>query len=168
MARSKLSQSWRDITREWSTTPRRPSPKAATCGKTPNGLYENHDPDQPDYNLRGRLTTDADGHFAFVAVRPVPYPIPADETAGELLRFMGHHPYRPGHIHFILAKDGYRTLVSQVFDSSSDWLDNDSVFAVKDSLVADFTPSDDGKTDLKVRFDFVMKAQANDARIAAE
>jgi hypothetical protein len=21
----------------------------------PNGLYENHDPDQPDYNLRGRL-----------------------------------------------------------------------------------------------------------------
>ena len=134
----------------------------------PNGLYENHDPDQPDYNLRGRLVTDADGHFAFVAVRPVPYPIPDDETAGELLRFMGHHPYRPGHIHFILAKDGYRTLVSQVFDADSDWLDDDSVFAVKDSLVARFEPASDSRTDLKVRFDFVMKAQAATAQLAAE
>lgn len=134
----------------------------------PNGLYENHDHDQPDYNLRGRLTTDADGHFAFVAVRPVPYPIPDDETAGELLRFMGHHPYRPGHIHFILQKDGYRTLVSQVFDADSDWLDNDSVFAVKDSLVAKFEPANDGRTDLKVNFDFVLKAEAASGRMAAE
>lgn len=134
----------------------------------PNGLYENHDHDQPDYNLRGRLTTDGDGHFAFVAVRPVPYPIPSDKTAGELLRYMGHHPYRPGHIHVIVAKDGYRTLVSQVFDADSDWLDNDSVFAVKDDLVTTFERSTEGKTDLRVRFDFVLKAEAPGARIAAE
>lgn len=133
----------------------------------PNGLYENHDPDQPDFNLRGRFLTDASGHFAFRAVRPVPYPIPSDETAGELLRGMGHHPNRPGHIHFILSKDGYRTLVSQVYDSSSDWLDNDSVFAVKESLVAEFKPAGDGlDTDLHVQFNFIMKSEAQ--ALAAE
>ncbi|TRW98865.1 hydroxyquinol 1,2-dioxygenase [Paracoccus sp. M683] len=134
----------------------------------PNGLYENHDPDQPDFNLRGRFETDENGHFAFRAVRPVPYPIPDDETAGELLRAMGHHPNRPGHIHFILAKDGYRTLISQVFDSSSDWLDNDSVFAVKESLVAEFNKAgEELDQDLYVNFDFVLKPQQASAAKAA-
>lgn len=134
----------------------------------PNGLYENHDPDQPDYNLRGRFLTDAEGHYAFRAVRPVPYPIPSDETAGELIRAMGHHPNRPGHMHFMISKDGYRSLVSQIFDSSSDFLEKDSVFAVKESLVAEFRPAgDEYDTDLYVRFDFVMKA-AEAAALAAE
>ncbi len=133
----------------------------------PNGLYENHDPDQPDFNLRGRFLTDENGHYAFRAVRPVPYPIPDNETAGELLRAMGHHPNRPGHMHFILSKDGYRTLVSQVYDSDSDWLDNDSVFAVKESLVGKFNPAGDNlDTDLHIQFDFVLKAA--EAAIAAE
>lgn len=135
----------------------------------PNGLYENHDPDQPDFNLRGRFVTDADGHYAFRAVRPVPYPIPDNETAGELLRYMGHHPNRPGHMHFILSKDGYRPLISQIYDSSSEWLDNDSVFAVKDSLIADFKPAGgDLDTDLHVTFDFVLKDDDTAGQIAAE
>ncbi|WP_108259070.1 dioxygenase family protein [Mangrovicoccus ximenensis] len=135
----------------------------------PNGLYENHDPEQPDYNLRGRFETDENGHYAFRAIRPVPYPIPSDETAGELLRYMGHHPNRPGHMHFMIARDGYRTLISQVYDSSSDWLDNDSVFAVKDSLVGEFRPADPALgTDLHVTFDFVLKAAAAEDAIAAE
>ncbi len=123
----------------------------------PNGLYENHDHDQPDYNLRGRFETDAEGHFRFVAVRPVPYPIPEDVTAGELIRAMGHHPNRPGHIHFIVSKPGYGTLVSQIFDASSAWLDNDSVFAVKQGLVAEFVPTDAHDTDLYCRFDFALR-----------
>ena len=135
----------------------------------PNGLYENHDPDQPDYNLRGRFETDANGHYAFRALRPVPYPIPDNETAGELLRFMGHHPNRPGHMHFIISKDGYRPLISQVYDGSSKWLDNDSVFAVKDSLVAQFHKAGpELDTDLHVVFDFVLKPQVATQSIAAE
>ncbi|PCH98564.1 MAG: hydroxyquinol 1,2-dioxygenase [Rhodobacteraceae bacterium] len=123
----------------------------------PNGLYENHDADQPDYNLRGRFTTDENGHYAFNAVRPVPYPIPDNETAGELLRGMGHHPNRPGHMHFILSKDGYRTLVSQIYDAESDWLDDDSVFAVKESLIGHFHKTNEHDTDLHIKFDFVLK-----------
>ncbi len=80
---------------------------------------------------------------------------------------MGHHPNRPGHMHFILSKDGYRPLISQIYDSSSDWLDNDSVFAVKDSLVGEFRKAgDDLDTDLHVQFDFVLKAE--ETQIAAE
>lgn len=135
----------------------------------PNGLYENHDHDQPDYNLRGRFETDENGYFALRAVRPVPYPIPDNETAGELLRYMGHHPNRPGHLHFILAKDGFRTLVSQVFDSTSDWLDNDSVFAVKNSLIGEFAPGKpEHGTDLYLRFDFTLKPGESATALAAE
>lgn len=125
----------------------------------PNGLYENHDANQPDFNLRGRFRTDAEGRYSFRALRPVPYPIPEDETAGELLRYMGHHPYRPGHMHFLIQKPGYRTLVSQIFDGSSKWLDNDSVFAVKDDLVADFVPTPEAEDDLHVTFDFALKRE---------
>ncbi|KND16157.1 dioxygenase [Pannonibacter phragmitetus] len=135
----------------------------------PNGLYENHDPAQPDFNLRGRFETDENGHYAMRALRPVPYPIPDNETAGELLRMMGHHPNRPGHLHMLLAKDGYRTLVTQIYDSESRWLDEDSVFAVKDSLIGTFEPGRaEHGTDLYLRFDFVLKDAAAEQQIAAE
>ena len=131
----------------------------------PNGVYENLDPDQPEYNLRGRFETDENGHYAFVAVRPVPYPIPDNETAGELLRYMGHHPNRPGHMHFFISKDGFRPLISQIYDSESKWLDDDSVFAVKESLIGTFKKAAPVlKTDLHFEFDFVIKSEA----IAAE
>ena len=135
----------------------------------PNGVYENLDPDQPEYNLRGRFETDEKGHYAFVAVRPVPYPIPEDETAGELLRYMGHHPNRPGHMHFIISKDGYRPLISQIYDADSAWLENDSVFAVKESLIGKFKPAPkELGTDLHFEFDFVLKAGAGKQAVAAE
>ena len=134
----------------------------------PNGLYENHDPSQPDYNLRGRFETDENGHYALVAVRPVPYPIPEDETAGELLRFMGHHPNRPGHLHFIVQKDAFRPLITQIYDADTAWLDNDSVFAVKESLIGKFEKAPEGAdTDLVLRFDFVLR-RAEEAQMAAE
>ena len=135
----------------------------------PNGIYENLDPDQPEYNLRGRFEADENDHYAFFAVRPVPYPIPEDETAGELLRFMGHHPNRPGHMHFIMSKDGYRPLISQIYDADSKWLEDDSVFAVKQSLIGKFKPAPAHLgTDLHFEFDFVLKAQAEATALAAE
>jgi catechol 1,2-dioxygenase len=134
----------------------------------PNGLYENHDPNQPAYNLRGRFETDAQGHYEIRALRPSPYPIPDNETAGELIRYMGHHPNRPAHLHMILAKDGYRTLVSQIYDEESKYLDEDAVFAVKNSLIGKFLPARPGDdTDLYIKFDFTLKA-ADATKIAAE
>jgi catechol 1,2-dioxygenase len=135
----------------------------------PNGLYEQQDPDQPDYNLRGRFTTDADGKYAFVGLRPVPYPIPYDGAAGELLNYMGHHPWRPGHIHFMVSKDGYQSLISQIYDADTKYLDSDSVFAVKESLIGKLSPAPAGTgTDLIMEFDFRLKRLPAQARIAAE
>lgn len=134
----------------------------------PNGLYENHDHDQPDYNLRGRFETDANGHYALRAIRPVPYPIPSDETAGELIRYMGHHSMRPGHLHMMVTRDGYRSLISQIYDSSSPHLDDDSVFAVKEALIGEFRKAPEGAdTDLTLRFDFILP-RAEAKRMAAE
>ncbi|KHQ50978.1 dioxygenase family protein [Mameliella alba] len=135
----------------------------------PNGLYEQQDPDQPDYNLRGRFLTEADGSYEFVGLRPEPYPIPYDGAAGELLNFMGHHPMRPGHIHFMISKEGYKPLISQIYDSQTEYLDNDAVFAVKESLIGDMTPAPEGAdTDLVMQFDFRLKPAAAAEAVAAE
>lgn len=48
-----------------------------------NGLYEQQDPDQADFNLRGKFTTDKNGYYGLYCIRPVPYPVPYD---GELNR----------------------------------------------------------------------------------
>lgn len=68
-----------------------------------NGLYEQQDPDQAEFNLRGKFKTDAEGRYCFYCLRPTPYPIPDDGPAGELLRLLDRHPWRPAHIHIIVS-----------------------------------------------------------------
>ena len=47
-----------------------------------NGMYENTDPSQAEFNCRGRLRAAGDGSYRFWTVKPVPYPIPKDGPAG--------------------------------------------------------------------------------------
>lgn len=68
----------------------------------PNGLYEQQDENQVDFNLRGRFTTGKDGQYSFYCLRPTSYPIPGDGPAGKLLQLLDRHPMRPAHIHFIV------------------------------------------------------------------
>jgi protocatechuate 3,4-dioxygenase beta subunit len=103
-----------------------------------NRLYAVQDRDAPEHHLRGRFLTRDDGSYAFIAVRPVPYPIPDDGPVGRMLASTGRHPWRPAHIHIIVRAPGYRKLTTHVFDSSSEYLDSDAVFAVKPSLLRDF------------------------------
>ena len=70
----------------------------------PNGLYEQQDENQVDFNLRGRFTTGKDGVYSFYCLRPTSYPIPYDGPAGKLLQLLDRHPMRPAHIHFIVCK----------------------------------------------------------------
>jgi catechol 1,2-dioxygenase len=51
-----------------------------------DGLYENQEEAQPDYNPRGRYRTDKNGSFELVALIPTAYPVPNDGPIGELLR----------------------------------------------------------------------------------
>lgn len=104
------------------------------------GLYEQQDGDQAQHNLRGRFLTREDGSYAFYCLRPTPYPVPSDGPGGKLLDLMDRHHYRPAHIHFIVQCDGHKPITTQIFDSESAYLDNDTVFAVKESLVVKFEP----------------------------
>jgi catechol 1,2-dioxygenase len=122
---------------------------------SPFGLYENQDPDQPDHNLRGRFETNADGRFHFRSVRPTGYPVPTDGPCGELLRAQDRHPYRPAHIHFMFSKEGYKTLVTQVFANDDNCIAADVVFGVTAALSGDFERLPDGTA--RLEFDFVMQ-----------
>jgi hydroxyquinol 1,2-dioxygenase len=86
---------------------------------------------------RGHLRTDRDGRYRFWAVTPTPYPIPDDGPVGRLLRATGRSPMRASHLHLMVVADGYRTLVTHVFPRGDAYLDSDSVFGVRDSLVVD-------------------------------
>jgi hydroxyquinol 1,2-dioxygenase len=103
-----------------------------------NSLYTVQDPDAPEDHLRGRFRTRADGSYAFVGVRPLPYPVPEDGPVGAMIAATGRHPYRPAHIHMIVSAPGYQPLTTHIFDSTSVYLDSDVVFAVKPSLVREF------------------------------
>ena len=108
------------------------------------GFYDVQQPGtQPRANGRGLFTTDADGAYWFRTIVPSHYPIPVDGPAGDLLTATRRHPYRPAHIHFIVSAPGHRTLTTHIFVASSQYLESDAVFAVKKSLIANFTPTDD-------------------------
>jgi protocatechuate 3,4-dioxygenase beta subunit len=77
-----------------------------------------------------------------VAVRPVPYPIPNDGPVGRMLDSTGRHPWRPARIHAIARAPGHRTTVTHFFDEQSEYLDSDTVFAVKPSLLRRFVERD--------------------------
>ncbi len=105
---------------------------------SPEGFYENQDPVQADMNLRGQFTTDADGHIAFRSVKPAGYPIPIDGPVGELLRAQGRHNMRPAHLHFLAVKDGFKTLVSQVYVNDDKFLETDAQFGVTRHLIGNY------------------------------
>lgn len=115
-----------------------------------NGLYEQQDGEQPEMNLRGRFVTDENGDFHFCTVKPRYYPVPGDGPVGQMLRAVRRHNFRPAHIHFILTKDGYEPVVTQLFDRNDGYIASDVVFGVKESLVVDFTRI--GDPDLARRF----------------
>jgi len=103
-----------------------------------NRLYGVQDNDAPETHLRGRFCARQDGSYAFLGVRPVPYPIPDDGPVGAMLAASGRHPWRPAHIHMIVSAPGYETLTTHIFDADSPYLDSDAVFAVKPSLLRRF------------------------------
>jgi hydroxyquinol 1,2-dioxygenase len=109
-----------------------------------HGFYDVQQPGtQPKGNGRGLFTCDDDGRFWFRTVTPSAYPIPTDGPVGRLLTATGRHPYRPAHIHFIVAADDHLPVTTHVFVAGSPYLDSDAVFAVKQRLIRDFARVDD-------------------------
>ena len=101
----------------------------------PNGLYSSQDPDQDTYSFHGLQTTGTDGRYGFTTVRPVEYTVPSDGPVGDILNACGRHPWRPSHLHFIVKANGYRPLVTEIFPEDDPYLDQDTVFGVREDLV---------------------------------
>ena len=110
---------------------------------SPVGFYDNQDPAQADYNLRGKFTTDGDGRFWFRSVKMVGYPIPTDGVVGRLLKAQDRHPYRPAHLHALIFKPGFKVLISQVYDPTDPHIDTDVQFGVTKALIGDFIRHDE-------------------------
>jgi hydroxyquinol 1,2-dioxygenase len=110
---------------------------------SPEGFYENQDPVQADMNLRGKFTTDAEGHISFRSVKPAGYPIPIDGPVGELLRAQGRHNMRPAHLHFLVYKPGFKTLISQLYVPDDKHIATDVQFGVTRHLIGDYIRRDE-------------------------
>ncbi|MBS1302748.1 dioxygenase [Loktanella sp. SALINAS62] len=112
-----------------------------------DGTFENQNPDsQPDYNLRGRFVTDAQGVVTFRTVRPAGYSLPADGPVAALLRALDLSLVRPAHIQFRVAATGFQTLVTHVFDKSDPQIGADPLWCAAPDLLADFGDKTTGFT----------------------
>lgn len=122
--------------------------------------YSHFQPDVPEYNLRGQITTDADGSFEFETVVPAPYQVPNEGATGQLLKALGRHSFRPGHIHFKLSHDQAAPLTTQIYFEGDPWLGSDVVGAAKESLATKLLWEEDGDggRSATCSYDFVLPA----------
>jgi catechol 1,2-dioxygenase len=53
--------------------------------------------------------------------------------------------------------DGYKPVTTQIFDKDSKYLEDDSVFAVKDALTVEFVPrKGDKEAELELQYDIQL------------
>jgi len=105
----------------------------------PNGLYASQDTEQDTFSFHGLMTVGDDGRYAFTTVKPVEYTVPSDGPVGDILRACGRHPWRPSHLHYIVKAPGFKPLVTEVFPDDDPYLDQDTVFGVREDLVMHYT-----------------------------
>ncbi len=112
-----------------------------------HGIY-----DRTGDHLRGLIHSDADGRYRIETVVPDDYAEHNHDPIGELFRAMGKHNTRAAHIHLKVSVGGRVLLTTQIFMSTSDFLDKDYVEgAVSDDLVVALAP--DGRGGFTARFD---------------
>ena len=130
----------------------------------PNGLYASQDEEQDTFSFHGLMTVGDDGRYAFTTVKPVEYTVPSDGPVGDILRACGRHPWRPSHLHFIVKAPGYRTLVTEIFPEDDPYLDQDTVFGVRDDLVMTYHEKDAAEFPAGM----VLSGKVNDSFLAVE
>jgi hydroxyquinol 1,2-dioxygenase len=95
------------------------------------------------FELRGRVKANAKGEYAFKSYKPKFYSVPVDGPVGDLIRATGNHHMRPAHMHAIVSAPGYQQVITHVFVENDPYLEQDAVFAVKDSLIGHYRKVDD-------------------------
>lgn len=103
-----------------------------------NGMYWQMDDKQPQDNLRCQMRVEEDGSFELLTIRPKPYMVPTDGPVGQLLGMGKRNAWRPAHFHIIVEAPGYKSLITELFDSEDPYIEQCAVFGVRESLVKEF------------------------------
>lgn len=115
-----------------------------------NGIY-----DRAGDHLRGIVRSDPDGRYRVETVVPDDYAEHDHDPIGELFRAMGKTNTRAAHIHLKAGVGGQTLLTTQIFMSSSTFLDRDYVEgAVSEDLIVALQP--DGPQRFRARFDISL------------
>jgi hydroxyquinol 1,2-dioxygenase len=131
----------------------------------PDGAYEAQ-LDVDEARLRATYLSREDGCYCVRTVGPKGYAIPMDGPVGDLIGRTAISHFRPAHVHFLLTADGFRPLITHLFQEGAQYLDSDVVFGTKAELVVAFTPREPGPTPdggscaenwLEARYDFVLQ-----------
>jgi hypothetical protein len=61
------------------------------------------------------------------------------------LRAQGRHNMRPAHLHFLASKDGFKTLISQLYVPDDKFIETDAQFGVTRHLIGNYVRHDSGK-----------------------
>ena len=104
------------------------------------------------------------GRFNFRSVKPAGYPIPVDGPVGELVRATRRHNFRPAHLHFMVFKPGFKTLISQVYSPDDPHIDSDVQFGVTRALIGNYVAT----TRLPRKFGFSAPWYSLDQRFVLE
>lgn len=142
-----------------------------------HGRYSHFDPEQPEYALRRRIETDAQGRYRFRSFLPPGYAIPPNSPTSELFAALGRHGNRPAHIHFLVTAPGQRTLTTQINIPGDTFIDDDFAFATRDGLIIELekntAPAGYESLGIKTpftrsRFDFVLQKAADDSEASPQ
>ena len=69
----------------------------------------------------------------------------AGRRMGAIFKRTSNHEWRPAHLHFMVTGKGLAPLITEIFVRGSKYLEEDTAFAVREGLVADFKPNNAGK-----------------------
>ena len=118
-----------------------------------DGYYAQFAPGIPEWNLRGRITTDTNGRFAIHTIRPAPYQIPTDGATGAIIRAANWHAWRPAHLHLKVSAERCLPITTQLYFPGDPHNTDDIASAVKPELMLNPRQAGDG---IDVEYDFVL------------
>src|SRR3989440_4513927 len=101
-----------------------------------DGIYDLQT--EGEFELRGRVKANAKGEYAFASYKPKFYSIPMDGPVGEMVKRTGNRHMRPAHMHAVVSAPGHQQVITHVFVEGDPYLDDDAVYAVKNSLVGKY------------------------------
>jgi len=101
------------------------------------GFYSHFDPTgaQSEFNLRGAVSTGADGKYEFRTLMPVGYGCPPHGATQQLLDVLARHGNRPAHVHFFVTADKHRKLTTQINIEGDPLIWDDFAYATREDLI---------------------------------